>query len=420
MKKTILISAYAISPYKGSEFGVAWNIVLNLSTKYNVIVLYGVSDEHMGETVSLKNYLQIYTIPGVKFIEVKPGKLALILNYFNRIGIHWMFYLAFRIWQKRAFLAAKKVFTEEQIDIIHQLVPIGFREPGYLWKINKPFIWGPIGGTAIIDSHLFANKSYSEQIKYRCKNVLTWIQFRFSKRVRLAFKKADVILSARSIDQANIEKVHGRMSIHFPEHGIVKFPIAIKKDHNKKINKLLLVWSGRIDNGKNLSLCLEALSKIQNCNWVLNVVGDGPLLKSEKIFAEKLNISSQINWHGYLPREQAVEIMRNSDLHIITSIAEGNSTVVFEAMSLGIPTLALRHSGMKDTICNQCGILIPIGPYDEMKKQIAIHVSRFIENPELLNLLHNGVKECLKKHDWSIRNKVIDSVYEQALRHFEQ
>ena len=24
---------------------------------------------------------------------------------------------------------------------------IGFREPGYLWKIEeKPFVWGPIGG----------------------------------------------------------------------------------------------------------------------------------------------------------------------------------------------------------------------------------------------------------------------------------
>ena len=23
---------------------------------------------------------------------------------------------------------------------------VGYREPGYLWKIEKPFVWGPIGG----------------------------------------------------------------------------------------------------------------------------------------------------------------------------------------------------------------------------------------------------------------------------------
>jgi len=23
---------------------------------------------------------------------------------------------------------------------------VGFREPGYLWQLNIPFVWGPIGG----------------------------------------------------------------------------------------------------------------------------------------------------------------------------------------------------------------------------------------------------------------------------------
>jgi hypothetical protein len=26
---------------------------------------------------------------------------------------------------------------------------IGYREPGYLWKLNVPFVWGPMGGTNV-------------------------------------------------------------------------------------------------------------------------------------------------------------------------------------------------------------------------------------------------------------------------------
>ena len=39
------------------------------------------------------------------------------------------------------------IIQQHHIDIVHQLNMIGFREPGYLWKIeDKLFVWGPIGG----------------------------------------------------------------------------------------------------------------------------------------------------------------------------------------------------------------------------------------------------------------------------------
>ena len=33
-----------------------------------------------------------------------------------------------------------------EIDLIHQLTSISFREPGFLWRLDKPFVWGPISG----------------------------------------------------------------------------------------------------------------------------------------------------------------------------------------------------------------------------------------------------------------------------------
>jgi hypothetical protein len=37
--KTVLITAYAVNPYKGSEDGVGWNISNEISKKYKVILI---------------------------------------------------------------------------------------------------------------------------------------------------------------------------------------------------------------------------------------------------------------------------------------------------------------------------------------------------------------------------------------------
>ena len=61
----------------------------------------------------------------------------------------WRFYKYYKKWQWKTYLIAKEICAEVNIDVLHQLNMIGFREPGYLWKLSKengvPFVWGPIG-----------------------------------------------------------------------------------------------------------------------------------------------------------------------------------------------------------------------------------------------------------------------------------
>ncbi|MFT5878385.1 MAG: NAD(P)-dependent dehydrogenase (short-subunit alcohol dehydrogenase family), partial [Dokdonia sp.] len=39
MKKTILVSAYAVNPFKGSEDGTGWNISKQLAKEYKVVIV---------------------------------------------------------------------------------------------------------------------------------------------------------------------------------------------------------------------------------------------------------------------------------------------------------------------------------------------------------------------------------------------
>ena len=95
MKKKILISAYAISPFRGSEYGAAWNTVTHLADQHELWVLYGMSDDFMGDTQTLRKYSQENPVLSVTFINVEPGRLIRAITRLDKAGLGWFFYIAY-------------------------------------------------------------------------------------------------------------------------------------------------------------------------------------------------------------------------------------------------------------------------------------------------------------------------------------
>lgn len=412
--KRILVSAYAISPHRGSEYGAAWNTILNLAKEHKLWVLYGVSDEHMGDTDSLKNYLSFNEIANVDFIEVRASKLALSINRLNKIGFGWLFYLAYYLWQKRALAMARRIVDEHAIQLVHQLGPIGFREPGFLWKLNKPFVWGPIGGTVKIDDRLLVGKSIKSKLLFKSKNIINWYQLSYSSRIGQAISRADILIAATSADQQNIKKYFGLSSYLLSEQG----PMSISKIEDNRYSSihdcLQIIWCGTLIDRKNLSLLLQALALVKSKKWRLHVVGSGPLSQSLTELANTLQISDQIKWYGFVDRKEALQIMANAHLHVITSITEGNPSVMFEALSYGVPTLTLDHSGMRDVLCEHCSIKISVDKQSVMLNEMVSKINYLLDNPAFLNQLSRSTIKCSRKHSWPNRLKLLNCWYEEA------
>jgi len=415
MKKKILISAYAISPTKGSEYGAAWNTVINLAKEHELWVLYGMSDDHMGDTQTLRSYIETNPLPSVTFIEVKAPSLAKIINLFNKIGLGWFFYFAYYLWQKEVLNTARVLLKTVDIDIMHQLGPIGFREPGFLGKLDKPLIWGPVGGMNIVDPVLLRGKPFLTRIKFSVKNIINKIQLNYSPRIAGAFQRADVLLSATTNGKHTIQNKFGRQSYLMPEQGIIGDIDLDEEKFNNIRSKTELVWSGTHIERKNLQLCLDALALVKQNNWLLHILGSGPLTNQLKKRAKELNLSGAIIWHGHLPRAEAVQVMRLSHLHIISSIAEDNPAVIFEAMSAGVPTLTLDHCGMGDVLCEKCAIKIKVESHHRMAKNIAEHLEYLLSNPEVLADMALHTLNCAEKHAWSKRLNLLNSCYEAAI-----
>lgn len=418
MRRNILVMAYAISPYRGSEYAVAWNYVTHMSKNNNLTVLYGMSDNHMGETDTMEEYLKEHAVNNVRFIAVKPNRLANLLNWPNRHDfLVYTFYYAFSVWQREAYNVAREISKAEHFDLIHYVGPIGYREPGYLWKLGLPYVWGPVGGVNNAPRQLMKHMPLAGRMKQTFRSVANTIQFHTMHRLKKALEATDVLLTATSENQQKFRQVHHKDSICLPENCITG---TITLDESKFNNpaKYNIIVIGTLDARKSVGVFLEAMAQVRNRDKLhVDIVGDGPLRARLQGYDCEHGLDGLITWHGQLPRVEAVKIFNRAHLHVITSVSEGNPTTIWEAMSYGVPTMSFDHCGMHDILCSKCGILVPIAKrYEDCVSTVARNVDALLQHPERFRQLAHGTVECAWKFTWAKREEFLNKLYDDLLR----
>lgn len=423
ISKKILLLAYAISPTRGSEYSSAWNYINSMSKDNELVVLYGASGSHMGDVDEMEHFNKLTPLSNVRFIPIKPNRFSNGLNWLNKANLlGYSFYLAYNIWHRQVYKKAKKLIENENFDLIHFLGPTGYREPGYLNKINLPYIWGPIGGIQNTPKKLIKALPLKNKLFFLIKNSINTIQFRFNSRLKRNLQTADVILTATSENQKLIEDYYKTPSIYFPENGIVNSSIhAPTHLDNLQPNSIInILWIGSIDTRKSLNILLEALAVINSTQWNLSVIGDGNKKNEMQKLSKHLGVDAQISWKGKIARQEVLNLLSKSHIHVVTSLGEGTPTTLWEAMSNGIPTISLDHCGMHDVICEKCGIKIPIQSHNQVVKDIGFQLNRLIKNPQEIKRLSDGVLKCAENYSWNNRHDFFNTIYELAIENWNK
>ena len=424
--RRIAVICCPISPYKGSEFAVAWNFVMNMAKNNELYVLYGNSGGGLGEVEEIKEWEKNNVHVNIHFVDISLPENK-VNNFLKKYSVKYQTtllnvadFIRDKRWQRIVYKKIIELKETGKIDIVHFLNPIGFKEPGFSWKIGGiPYIWGPISGAHKRSWGLRKCMTFSKQIEtYIIRNNLHQLLFRYSFRVRKAIKRCDFVFAATPTTVEQLRQYHHKEAIYLPENGIVKMEVSSPiMFYDESV--LQLVWIGRIDANKALIILLEALCKIKGEKWHLNVIGDGLLRNKLILFSNQNGIASQITWYGSIPRLQVTEIIKSSHLHVISSLGEATTTVLFEAMACGVPTMSLDHCGMAGVICEKCGIKIPIHNYEQVINDIALQINRLINNPEEINNLSKGVLECSKEFIYQKRICLFEETYEKAINMYK-
>jgi len=148
----------------------------------------------------------------------------------------------------------------------------------------------------------------------------------------------------------------------------IRAELSIPNDHT------ILGTIARFDPIKNHTMMLKAFSKAlkQQPNITLIMVGDGNERANIEACIASLNIANNVILTGYKPKpENYLALM---DIYLLSSLSEGTSMTLLEAMSLSKPCVVTDAGGNPEIVINEeNGFVTPNDNADEFAKGI-IHV----------------------------------------------
>ena len=124
---------------------------------------------------------------------------------------------------------------------------------------------------------------------------------------------------------------------------------------------LVASYVGRFENPKNESwvLDLACATRAQFPNLHFVMVGGGPNEPALRDRVDSENLHDRVHLFGH--RDDTPTVYAATDLLLLSSAREGFSLVCAEAMSVGVPVLRTRTSGMAETVVeNVTGRSVPI------------------------------------------------------------
>lgn len=151
-------------------------------------------------------------------------------------------------------------------------------------------------------------------------------------------------------------------------------PLHEKLESQK--DSLLFITTGRLHWMKNYVGLLIAFKSLvdKGGSCRLQIIGDGLELKSLRYWANYLGINLLVEFSGYLPYSEISQCFKAANGFIQSSISEGFSNSVAEAMANGVPVFATDIGGTSEVIKDGInGLLLdPIHPETWWEKLMLI------------------------------------------------
>lgn len=392
-KLKIFVSAYACEPNLGSEIGVGWHWVLEMSKYFELWVLTRKSnkvsiEEWMKENPVYSNINFIYFDLPYYLRFWKKGMRG-VRTYYN-------------IWQWTSNSVVKKTMQEHNIDIYHHLTYGNTLWPVSSYGQKQFFIWGPTGGVDTIPSefsnHYAIKGRLIEWLRRIVVNNLKY-NYGFNKRC----ENADLILCKTDILRNIIPSKFRDKAILFTDVAVEKltFDTVEKTDHKEAVK---FITVGKLDAWRGFDLLIEAfdLAIRKNPNIHLQIVGKGQDRDRLQKLIQKKELSKYIEMTGSVSMEEYYKLMRDSDVVLNASLKEGAVTVSFDSMAMGKPLICIDTTGYTRYFSNAYAIVIPQQNRNETIHALEEAILNLTSPSERAHLGNNAKIES-EKFTWNSR-----------------
>lgn len=406
--KTVLVSAYAVNPYHGSENGMGWNFINQIARFNKVIAITRENTKPHIEcymkahpSVAYKNIQFVYYDLPYWMRFWKKGSRGALLYYYL-----WQFFMP-------RFVRRQKL----EFDIVHNLNFHNDWTPSRLWLLRKPFVWGPIGHHPRIPKnyvlHVYGIRNYVlEYLKWMTKKFF----WNLDPMLRQTVYHADAVL-AMNTSVANVLPLKNKNVFMMPSVSSENMAVS-----NKQRNENFTVLSaGRFVPLKGFDITVKSfarfyygLSATEKEKTKLVLVGDGPYKNYLQKQVVELEIWQSVEFIAWMDRNELKNVYADASAFLFPS-HEGAGMVVAEALSHGLPVICFNNCGPGEFVDDSCGIRIPYSKYNESITDFSKALHSLKANKYLLDKLSDGALQKFNRDfDWNVRGELLRDVYEEV------
>lgn len=397
----ILLSSYQCLPEAGSELGNGWQWARALTDYgHNVTVLTQPS-----------HIIRAAAPPDIEFLHVAASESPLrrFSQHLGTAGDQLRWAGHYLRWQDAAlsYIASR----QQRYDVVHHVSWGSLRLGSMLWRLRTPLVYGPIGGgqTAPGNYWRYFGRAWPVEV---LRMASAGSLLKLNSRSRETMRNAAVTLVTNSATAAACQRIGGTDVRYMLAEGIPAHWLADAR--RRPTGVPVVLWVGSMLPHKAPALALRAFAQLRRVMPArLVMAGDGPLLDHVRTMAGQLGLADEVRLPGRVPWHEMKSLYDGASVLLFASLRDSSGSQFLEALSRGLPAVALDHHGIADMDVGSAALKVALTENpDDLPEHLATALEVILSDSQW----DSRSEACVKwaaGHVWPAKAAAATKIYEE-------
>jgi glycosyltransferase involved in cell wall biosynthesis len=364
----VLLSAYACSAEFGSEPRVGFQTMLAAAREHEVWVL-----TQPDMALSLQQFLQGHPLQDRIHLEaIGPPATVLTGGVREFAKAHWRH----DKWQRNAAARGLELDRHVNFDVVHHVTLAAFWLRVGVAVLNKPLVWGPVGGAVGVPWHLVRELGRRGIVESGLRMIVRPVVGAIVGS-RIASCGAVIFVQ----NHATARKIRSQAEVSVLPNAVA---VGIEKMPHPRPRTQEIAFVGRLAPWKAGRLAARTMCYVSHPDAVLHMYGSGPERQSIWEAARRWRIEDRIRFEGRIARDQLLERVARAGVLLHPALHEEASFAISEALMMGTPVVCLDHGGPVELIrewpASPSATVAPGRP-DATARAFAVAIDKFLADP---------------------------------------
>lgn len=386
----ILISAFGCSPTGSAEDLVAWNWILTLAENHDIWALTNYDRKSEIESALAQN-----PMTHVHWIYQNiPDGLRRITNIETGARVHYTY------WQWVAYITAKKLHREVNLDYVHHITFVQYWTPSYMVNLPIPFIWGPVGGGEIAPRSFYKTFGLRGVLYEAIRDVIRLIG-EVRPGVRRDARNAILTMAttpetARRLRRLGAKNVKILPTIQLGQSEYERYDTVPIIDDQP----LRILSAGRLLHWKGFHLGIIAFADHlkSHPNTEYWIAGDGPDRRRLEKLVTQYKVQDHVRFLGAVPHHDIVNLFTQCAIVLHPSLHDSGGKIILEAMAARRVVICLNLGGPGQIVSDGSGIKVEAANPQQTISDLSIAITKVAQDVALRHVLAEQANQHVKEN----------------------